>query len=91
MNNRARIRIQVSLGHYLYQSNRHLENNDHTTFDDVDHTYDANTQITTVRCFWQHIVSSTVGANLVSIKVGYTEVVDGVGVGTAELVMDLRN
>ena len=69
MNNQARRRVQITQGHYLYQSNQHLENNNHTAFDEVDHTYDTNTQIATVRCFWQHIVSSTVGANLVRIRV----------------------
>ena len=71
MNNQARRRVQVTEDHYLYQSNQHLENNNHTAYDDVDHTYDANTSIATVRCFWQHIVSSTVGANLVKIRVIY--------------------
>ena len=69
MNNQARRRIQVGQEHILYQSNRHLENHDPIAFDNFDHFYDANTQIATVRCFWQHIVSSTVGANLVRIRV----------------------
>ena len=71
MNNQARRSIPVTQDHYLYQSNRHLENNDYTAFDEVDHIYDANTSIATVRCFWQHIVSSTVGADLVKIRVIY--------------------
>ena len=78
MNNRARRRIIVSQEHYLYQSSQHLENNDYTSFDYVDHIYDANTPIATVRCFWQHIVSSTVGANLVNIQIGFKEEVNGV-------------
>ena len=71
MNNQDLDRIQAIQDHYLYQSSQHLENNDETACDDVDHTYDANTSIATVRCFWQHIVSSTVGANLVKIRVIY--------------------
>ena len=67
MNNQARRRIEVGQEHVLYQSSRHLENHDPIAFDNFDHFYDANTPIATVRCFWQHIVSSTVGANLVNI------------------------
>ena len=88
MNNRARRRIIVSQEHYLYQSSQHLENDDYTASDDVHLLYDANTQIATVRCFWQHIVSSTVGADLVNIKVGYQEIRGGRDVGTSEVVMD---
>ena len=88
MNNQARRRIRVNQEHILYQSNQHLENNDYIAFDDVEHLYDANTQIATVRCFWQHIVSSTVGADLVNIKVGYTEFRGGRDVATSEIVED---
>ena len=73
MNNQARRRIQVSLGHYLYQSNRHLENNDYTAYDRTRHYYDVNTQIATVRCFCQNIMQTTVGADLMNIHVIYTE------------------
>ena len=76
MNNQARRRIRVIQDHYLYQSSQHLENNDYTSFDYVDHIYDANTPIATVRCFWQHIVSSTVGANLVNIQITSNETED---------------
>ena len=88
MNNQARRRVQVTEDHYLYQSNQHLENNNHTAYDDVDHTYDANTSIATVRCFWQHIVSSTVGANLVNIRVIYKEEENGLEFISDENVMD---
>ena len=88
MNNQARRRIYVTEDHYLYQSNQHLENNDRTAEDEVGHIYDVNTSIATVRCFWQHIVSSTVGADLVNIKVGYSEIRGGRDVGTSEVVMD---
>ena len=88
MNNQARRRIPVFQGHYLFQSSRHLENHDPIAFDNFEHFYDANTQIATVRCFWQHIVSSTVGANLVNIKVGYMEFRGGRDVATSEVVMD---
>ena len=71
MNNQTRSRIQVTGYHYLYQSNQHFENDDHSACDELEHFYDANTSIATVRCFWQHIVSSTVGANLVKIRVIY--------------------
>ena len=90
MNNQPRRRIRVTEDHYLYQSSQHLddENNDYIAFDEVDYYYDANTSIATVRCFWQHIVSSTVNANLVNIKVGYTEEVNGVQSFFVENVMD---
>ena len=78
MNNQTRRRIQVTEEHHLYQSNQHLEDNDHIAFDEVEHIHDANTPIATVRCFWQHIVSSTVGANLVNIQIGFKEEVNGV-------------
>ena len=71
MNNQARRRVKVA--HYLFQSNQHLENFNDTAYDDTEHFYDVNTSIATVRCFWQHIVSSTVGANLVKIRVIYRE------------------
>ena len=76
MNNQVRRRILVSQSHCLYESNRHLRNNDHTAFGDVEHYYDVNTPIATVRCFWQHIVSSIRGANLVNIRVYYMEGLD---------------
>ena len=76
MNNQARRRIEVGQEHILYQSNRHLENHDPMAFDNFDHFYDANTPIATVRCFWQHIVSSTVGANLVNIQITSNEYED---------------
>ena len=72
MNNQARRRVQFN--HYLFQSNQHLENYNRTAYDCTEHFYDANTPIATVRCFWQHIVSSTVGADLVNIHVFFTEV-----------------
>ena len=59
--------------YYLYQSTQHTENVEYFTYDNTEHIYDANAPIATVRCFWQHIVSSTVGANLVNIQVCYTE------------------
>ena len=84
MNNQARRRIKVT--HYLFQSNQHLENFDDTAYDDTEHFYDVNTSIATVRCFWQHIVSSTVGANLMNIRVYYSESVDDED--TVEIVED---
>ena len=86
MNNQTRRRVQIIQEHYLYQSNQLLEDNDHTSFDDVNYTYDTNTQIATVRCFWQHIVSSTVGANLVNIC--YPEAENGLETEDFVNVMD---
>ena len=37
MNNQALRRIPVEEDHYLYQSNRHLENNDHSAFEKMEH------------------------------------------------------
>ena len=88
MNNQASRRVQVSQDHYLYLSNRHIESCLYVAYDDVEHYYDVNTPIATVRCFWQHIVSSTRGANLVNVRVYYTEDRDGEDVDTHEVVVD---
>ena len=48
MNNQARKSIPVTQEHYLYQSNQHLENDDHTTYDELELVYDENTPIATV-------------------------------------------
>ena len=77
MNDQARRRIQVGQRHYLFRSTRHVESVQYFTYDDVEHYYDVNTPIATVRCFWQHVVSSTVPANLVNIRLDYSDYEDG--------------
>ena len=88
MNNQASRRIRVSQDHYLYLSNQHIESSGYFAYDDVEHYYDVNTPTATVRCFWQHIASSTRGANLVNIRVCYAEDRGGEDVDTYEEVVD---
>ena len=62
--------IEVSQDHELYDTLQKLLNDEGLAEDDlVSDSYPVNTPISTIRCFWQHLVSSTVGAGLVYIKV----------------------
>ena len=67
--------IEVAQEHKLYDTLQQLENDEDPTEDDlVFHNYRINTPISTIRCFWQHMVSSIAGADLVNIKVMYQRV-----------------
>ena len=64
--------IKVEHIHHLYETYQQLHYNEQSSVSDlISHKYHANTSISTIRCFWQHLVSSTVGADLATIKVMY--------------------
>ena len=70
MSNRWSIKVEQI--HHLYETYQQLHYNEQSSVSDlISHKYHANTSISTIRCFWQHLVSSTVGADLVTIKVMY--------------------
>ena len=63
--------IQTAQNHEIYDTHQQLQNGDLTDEDDVMYSYRVNTPISEIRCYWQGIASSTVGADLVNIKVMY--------------------
>ena len=68
MSERSYIRVEQT--HELYDTYQQLNNNQNPTNSaNISYNYDANTRISTIRCFWQNLVSSIAGANLVNIKV----------------------
>ena len=65
--------IQTEQDHDLYHTHEQLQNRDlrEDDTDTVMYSYLFNTPIFEIRFYWQGIVSSIVGANLVNIKVIY--------------------
>ena len=62
--------VRVVESHCRWETYSQLLNHRRSTVSDrMINSYPANTPISTIRCFWQHLVSSTVGADLVNIKV----------------------
>ena len=67
----SRIRsVRVEQLHIQYETHRQLLNHRRPTeYEAITYNYRVNTQISTIRCYWQHMVSSIAGADLVNIKV----------------------
>ena len=63
--------IQVEQIHQLYDTYEDLYHEDATEGDIISHDYRANTPISAIRSYWQDVVSSAVGADLVNIRVMY--------------------
>ena len=62
--------IRVEEIHVLYDTYEHLHGNQNPTEDDlISQSYRADTPISTIGCYWQGVISSTLGADLVNIRV----------------------
>ena len=67
----SRIRtVRVEQLHIQYETHRQLLNHRRPTeYEAITYNYRVNTPISTIRCYWQHMVSSIAGTDLVNIEV----------------------